>query len=253
MGRVYLARDTSELDRTVAIKLLPPEVAQDPKWLQRFIREARTVSALNHPNVLTVYEFGVHDSTRFMAMEYVDGVTLREHLNGNRLNLHEVLDIAMQVAAAVNAAHEAHVIHRDIKPENIMLRRRDSIVKVLDFGLAKPVKPEGDSGGTTGLLHTETGIVMGTVSYMSPEQSLALKTLDYRTDIWSLGAVLYEMVAGRVPFEGKDLLEQIVAIQEQPHTPLGKLSSTFRKSWNASSTRPWQRTPTNVTKPPPTC
>ena len=223
MGQVYLAKDTSELDRTVAIKLLPAAAAADPKWMQRFIREARTVSGLNHPNVLTVYEFGVHDSTRFMAMEYVDGVTLRDHLNTNRLNLHEVLEICTQVAAALTAAHEAHVIHRDIKPENIMLRRRDSIVKVLDFGLAKPVKPEVDSGGTTGLLHTETGIVMGTVSYMSPEQSLALKTLDYRTDIWSLGAVLYEMVAGRVPFEGKDLLEQIVAIQEQPHTPLGKL------------------------------
>lgn len=219
MGQVYLAQDTSELDRSVAIKLLPAEVASDPKWMQRFIREARTVSGLNHPNVLTVYEFGIHDSTRFMAMEYVDGVTLREHLNTNRLNLHEVLDIAMQVAAALNAAHEAHVIHRDIKPENIMLRR-DGLVKVLDFGLAKPVKQGGDSGAT--LLQTETGIVMGTVSYMSPEQSLALKTLDYRTDIWSLGVVLYEMVAGRVPFDGKDLLQQIVAIQEQRHAPLSK-------------------------------
>ena len=221
MGQVYLAKDTSELDRTVAIKLLPAAAAADPKWMQRFIREARTVSGLNHPNVLTVYEFGVHDTTRFMAMEYVDGVTLREHLNNNRLNLHEVLEIGMQVAAAINAAHEAHVIHRDIKPENIMLRRRDGIVKVLDFGLAKPVKQETD--GTSGPLHTETGIVMGTVSYMSPEQSLALKTLDYRTDIWSLGAVLYEMVADRPPFEGKDLLQQLIAIQEQPHTPLGQL------------------------------
>ena len=223
MGQVYLAQDTSELDRTVAIKLLPAAVAADPKWMQRFIREARTVSGLNHPNVLTIYEFGVHESTRFMAMEYVDGVTLREHLNATRLNLHEVLDIGIQVAAALNAAHEAHVIHRDIKPENIMLRRRDSIVKVLDFGLAKPVKQDGNSSGSS-LLHTETGIVMGTVSYMSPEQSLALKTLDYRTDIWSLGVVLYEMVAGCVPFDGKDLLDQIVAIQEEPHTPLSKVA-----------------------------
>ena len=221
MGQVYLAQDTSELERTVAIKLLPPSVASDPKWMQRFIREARTVSSLNHPNVLTVYEFGVHDSTRFMAMEYVDGVTLREHLNANHLNLHEVLDIGMQVAAAINAAHEAHVIHRDIKPENIMIRRRDGIVKVLDFGLAKPVQRDGN--GASGMIHTETGIVMGTVSYMSPEQSHALKTLDYRTDIWSLGAVLYEMIAGQVPFEGKDLLQQIVAIQEEPHTPLSEV------------------------------
>ncbi|MEN3326476.1 MAG: eukaryotic-like serine/threonine-protein kinase [Acidobacteriota bacterium] len=223
MGQVYLAQDTSELNRTVAIKLLPSEVAADPKWMQRFIREARTVSGLNHPNVLTIYEFGVHDSTRFMAMEYVDGVTLREHLNSTRLNLHEVLDIGIQVAAALNAAHEAHVIHRDIKPENIMLRWRDSIVKVLDFGLAKPVRQDGKSNTSSELLHTETGIVMGTVSYMSPEQSLALKTIDYRTDIWSLGAVLYEMTAGRVPFEGKDLVQQIIAIQERPHAPLSKL------------------------------
>ena len=223
MGQVYLAQDTSELERTVAIKLLPASVASDPKWMQRFIREARTVSSLNHPNVLTVYEFGVHDSTRFMAMEYVDGVTLREHLKSNRLNLHEVLDIGIQVAAALNAAHEAHVIHRDIKPENIMLRRRDGIVKVLDFGLAKPVRQDGNSGGASAPLHTETGIVMGTVSYMSPEQSLALKTLDYRSDIWSLGVVLYEMIAGRVPFEGPDLFQQLTAIQEKPHPPL----STF--------------------------
>src|SRR6185295_14186534 len=124
-----------------------------------------------------------------------------------------------QIAAALNAAHEAYVIHRDIKPENIMLRRRDGIVKVLDFGLAKPVKQDEDSGGT---LHTETGIVMGTLSYMSPEQSLALKTLDYRTDIWSLGVVLYEMIAGCVPFEGKDVFQQIIAIQEQPHPRLTK-------------------------------
>ncbi|HZN06023.1 MAG TPA: protein kinase, partial [Pyrinomonadaceae bacterium] len=148
--------------------------------------------------------------------------TLRDHLKGNRLNLHEVLDIGMQVAAALNAAHEAHVIHRDIKPENIMLRRRDGIVKVLDFGLAKPVKQGGDSGGSSTTLHTETGIVMGTVSYMSPEQSLALKTLDYRTDIWSLGVVLYEMITGRVPFDSNDLLRQIIDIQEKPHAPLSK-------------------------------
>lgn len=222
MGQVYLAHDTGELNRTVAIKLLPADIAADPRRMQRFIREARTVSGLNHPNVLTVYEFGVHDSTRFMATEYVEGVTLREHLNANRLDPHEVLEIGMQIAAALNAAHEAHVIHRDIKPENIMLRRRDGIVKVLDFGLAKPVKHDHDSGGTNTLFQTETGIVMGTVSYMSPEQSRALKTLDYRTDIWSLGVVLYEMIAGRVPFEGK-IFEQIVAIQEQPHTALSEI------------------------------
>jgi len=227
MGHVYLAQDTSELNRNVAIKLLPAELASDPRWMQRFIREARTVSSLNHPNVLTIYEFGQEGSTRFIATEYVEGVTLREYLNGNQLNLHEVLDIAMQIAAALNAAHEAHVVHRDIKPDNIMIRRRDRIVKILDFGLAKPVKKgltSGSGGESAAVLYTEPGIVMGTVSYMSPEQAAGLQTLDYRTDIWSLGVVLYEMVTKRVPFEGKDLYEQIIAIQEQPHLPLSKFA-----------------------------
>lgn len=225
MGRVYLAQDTSELDRTVAIKLLPPEVAADPKHMQRFIREARTVSALNHPNVLTIYEFGQYGATRFIATEYVDGVTLREHLRTQPMSLHDVLDIAMQIAAALNAAHEAHVVHRDIKPDNIMVRRRDLIVKILDFGLAKAVKKNSESGGGdnpegTGALYTEPGTVMGTLNYMSPEQAVGSGALDYRTDIWSLGVVLYEMITGRVPFQGKDLYEQVAAIQEQPHQPL---------------------------------
>jgi serine/threonine protein kinase/tetratricopeptide (TPR) repeat protein len=228
MGQVFLAQDTSELGRTVAIKLLPLELASDPKWMQRFIREARTVSALNHPNVLTIYEFGQHGPTRFIAMEHVDGVTLREHLSANRLNLHEVLAIAMQVAAALNAAHEAHVVHRDIKPENIMVRR-DGIVKILDFGLAKPVKSADSDTITNVLLHTEPGIVMGTVSYMSPEQSRAAKSLDYRTDIWSLGAVLYEMITRRLPFEGKDLFQQILAIQEQEPAPLSNFDGHVPK------------------------
>src|SRR5688572_9770575 len=223
MGRVYLAQDTSELDRTVAIKLLPTEVATDAKALRRFIREAKTVSALNHPNVLTIYEFGQQATTRFIVTEYVDGVTLREHLHSQRTTLHDVLDIAMQIAAALNAAHEAHVVHRDIKPDNIMVRRGDQLVKILDFGLAKPLRniSGDDSGdGTNAVLHTEPGMVIGTLSYMSPEQATGSKTLDYRTDIWSLGVVLYEMITGRVPFEGKDLYEQIVAIQEHDPAPL---------------------------------
>jgi eukaryotic-like serine/threonine-protein kinase len=232
MGEVYLAQDMSELERTVAIKLLPSEVASDPKRMQRFVQEARTVSALNHPNILTIYEFGQEGATRFISTEYVDGMTLREHLRGHRMKLHEVLDIAMQIAAALDAAHEANVVHRDIKPDNIMVRRRDHIVKVLDFGLAKPVekiaeveRPAIDSeAGTKLLVNTEPGVVMGTVSYMSPEQSVGKTRVDHRTDIWSLGAVLYEMVAGRVPFEGKDMHRQIIAIQEQEPQPLSRFA-----------------------------
>ena len=226
MGQVYLAQDTSELRRTVAIKLLPSDLASDPKWMQRFIREARTVSALNHPNVLTIYEFGQHGAARFIAMEHVDGVTLREQLIKTRLNIHEVLGIAIQVAAALNAAHEAHVVHRDIKPENIMIRR-DGIVKILDFGLAKPIKRSGETTNVTPA--TEPGIVLGTLSYMSPEQSAGVKTLDYRTDIWSLGAVIYEMVTGRLPFQGKDLFEQVVAIQEKEPLPLSSFNGHVPK------------------------
>ena len=231
MGEVYLAQDTSELDRRVAIKLLPSEVTTNPKRMQRFVQEARTVSALNHPNVLTIYEFGQHDGRRFIATEYVEGATLREHLRAHRLKLHEVLDIATQIAAALDAAHDAHVVHRDIKPDNIMVRRRDHIVKVLDFGLAKPVdkilasEPSADSeAGTRLRVNTEPGVVLGTVTYMSPEQSAAVERVDHRTDIWSLGAVLYEMITGRVPFEGKDIHRQIIAIQEQAPAPLSRFA-----------------------------
>ena len=231
MGEVYLAQDTSELERTVAIKLLPEEVASNPKRMQRFVQEARTVSALNHPNILTVHEFGQDGATRFIVTEYVDGITLREFLRTHRIKLHEVLDIATQIAAALDAAHEANVVHRDMKPENVMVRRRDGIVKVLDFGLAKPIEkileqaPAIDSeAGTKLLVHTEPGVVMGTVRYMSPEQSQGSTLLDHRTDIWSLGAVLYEMLAGRVPFEGKDVHRQIIAIQEQELIPISRFT-----------------------------
>jgi eukaryotic-like serine/threonine-protein kinase len=225
MGEVYLAQDTSELGRMVALKLLPAEVAGDKDRLQRFIQEARTVSNLNHPNILTVHEFGKDDSTSFMATEYVDGVTLRQHVSGRKLKLVEVLDLAIQIVAALNAAHEAGVTHRDLKPENVMVRR-DHIVKVLDFGLAKPSAPASDNqidseAGTRVLVHTEPGLVMGTVSYMSPEQSVG-KGVDQRSDIWSVGVVLYEMIAGQVPFQGKDIHRQIIAIQEGEPSPLSQ-------------------------------
>jgi serine/threonine protein kinase/Flp pilus assembly protein TadD len=226
MGEVYLAQDTSELARSVALKIVPAEVAQDKDRLQRFTQEARTVSNLNHPNIITVYEFGQTDSASFIATEYVDGVTLREHLSARRLKLIDVLDVAIQIVGALNAAHEAGITHRDIKPENVMVRR-DHIVKVLDFGLAKITTPssgmEIDSeAGTKVFVQTEPGLVMGTVSYMSPEQSIG-KGIDHRTDIWSFGVLLYEMIAGCVPFPGKDIHRQIIAIQETEPAPLSQL------------------------------
>ena len=227
MGQVYLARDTSELDRTVAIKLLPPELASDARRMQRFVQEARTVSALNHPNVLTIFEFGQEGIVRFIAMEYVDGMTLREQLRTHHFKLHELLDIAIQVAAALDAAHEANVAHRDIKPENIMVRRRDHIVKVLDFGLAKPLEvldQVDTEAGTQFKVHTEPGVMLGTAAYMSPEQSEAPSLVNHRTDIWSLGVVLYEMITGHLPFKGKDVHRQIIAIQEEDPPPLSRFN-----------------------------
>ena len=219
MGEVYLAQDTSELGRTVALKILPSAVAQDKDRLQRFTQEARTVSNLNHPNILTVYEFGQSESASFIATEYIDGVTLRQHLSSRRLKLIDVLDVTIQIVAALNAAHEAGITHRDLKPENVMVRK-DHIVKILDFGLAKlsdprpaATEPTGSEDATRMQVNTSPGIVMGTVSYMSPEQSVA-KDVDHRTDIWSVGVLLYEMLAGTVPFTGKDIHRQIIAIQE---------------------------------------
>jgi eukaryotic-like serine/threonine-protein kinase len=148
VGEVYLAQDTSELGRTVALKILPAEVAKDKDRLQRFTQEARTVSNLNHPNILTVYEFGQTDSASFMATEFVEGITLREHLSNRRLKLVDILDVAIQIVVALNAAHEAGVTHRDLKPENVMVRK-DHIVKVLDFGLAKLSEPSAVAGGST--------------------------------------------------------------------------------------------------------
>jgi serine/threonine protein kinase/Flp pilus assembly protein TadD len=201
-------------------------VAKDKDRLQRFTQEARAVSNLNHPNILTVYEFGQTNSASFIATEYIDGVTLREHLSSRRLKLIDVLDLAIQIVAALNAAHEAGVTHRDLKPENVMVRR-DQIVKVLDFGLAKlaatSLDKEIDSeAGTKVYVQTEPGLVMGTVSYMSPEQSIG-KGVDQRTDIWSFGVLLYEMLSGCVPFQGKDIHRQIIAIQETEPAPLSQL------------------------------
>jgi serine/threonine-protein kinase len=230
MGEVYLARDTTELERTVAIKVLPPDVASDVERLRRFIQEAKTASSLNHPNILTIYEIGVADSSRFIATEYVEGETLRQRISRSlRLSLRESLDIAIQIASALVAAHRAGVVHRDIKPENVMVRE-DGIVKVLDFGLAKSiVRPAGQlevdtEAVTRAQVKTNPGVIFGTFAYMSPEQARGL-TLDARTDIWSLGVVLYEMVGGRAPFAAETASDVIGRILWKEPQALASVSS----------------------------
>jgi serine/threonine-protein kinase len=215
MGEVYLAQDT-KLDRKVAIKFLSEEFSRDPNKLKRFIQEAKAASALNHPNILTVYEIGEVDGKNYIATELIDGHTLREHLSQkDPLPLNKILKVGVQVAEALSAAHAAGIIHRDIKPENIMIRR-DGYTKVLDFGLAKLAEPKTiePDAATRFQVNTNPGMVMGTVFYMSPEQARGYAT-DARTDIWSLGAVLYEMIAGRVPFSGETVNHTMVAILEK--------------------------------------
>jgi serine/threonine protein kinase/tetratricopeptide (TPR) repeat protein len=222
MGEVYLALDT-KLDRNLALKILPARFAADQDRMRRFVQEAKAASALNHPNILTVYEIGEEDDTHFIATEYVDGVTLRQKLREAKMKLSEALDVSHQTAFALTVAHAAGIIHRDIKPENIMLRR-DHVVKVLDFGLAKLVEAENLAGidpeaQTRAPVKTGPGVVLGTTRYMSPEQARGLET-DARTDVWSLGMVLYEMVAGRAPFEGETSSHLIVSILDHEPTPL---------------------------------
>jgi Tol biopolymer transport system component/predicted Ser/Thr protein kinase len=219
MGEVYLAQD-KKLDRKVALKLLPACFTTDAERVRRFEREAHAASALNHPSILTIHEIEQVDELHFIAMEFIEGETLRERMSRSHLALYESLDIAIQIASALVAAHRAGVVHRDIKPENLMLRE-DGIVKVLDFGIAKLIDTpaaQRATGAVTGI-KTDTGVVLGTSSYMSPEQARGL-AVDARTDIWSLGVVLYEMAAGRVPFEGATTGDVIVSILEHEPAPL---------------------------------
>jgi non-specific serine/threonine protein kinase len=223
MGEVYLAHD-SQLTRTVALKILSSEVAGQQQLMRRFKQEARNVSALNHPNILTIFEVGEYDGINFIATEYIDGVTLRKHMQRHPMKLTEALDIAAQVAVALAAAHEAGIVHRDIKPENIMLRR-DGYVKVLDFGLAKLTEPTATSQPEAATLaDTAPGTVLGTTNYMSPEQARGLD-MDGRTDIWSLGVVLYEMTTARDPFDGMTKSDLIVSILTKEQPPLERFIS----------------------------
>ncbi len=225
MGEVYLAKDT-KLDRNVALKILLAEVASDDARVRRFVQEAKAASALNHPNILTVYEIGTSESSNYIAAEFIKGRTLRDHNSFEPMTLLDVLDVAVQAAAALNAAHEAGIVHRDIKPENLMIRD-DGLVKVLDFGLAKLTEKSLDlpsaEEATVQMVNTEPGMVMGTFAYMSPEQARG-KPVDGRTDIWSLGVVLFELLAGRRPFEGEEAMDLMSSILKEPVPPLRQFS-----------------------------
>jgi len=219
MGEVFLAED-SRLNRRVALKILRGNLANDAERMRRFVQEAKSASALNHPNILTIYEVGEINRTHFIATEYIEGETLRERMRRKFLTLRETLDVVLQVAAALNAAHSTGIIHRDIKPENVMIRE-DGYVKVLDFGLAKLVEQTPPDAEAETLLQalTQPGMIMGTVAYMSPEQARGL-AVDARTDIFSLGVVLYEMLCGQKPFTGETISHTIVAILEREPPPL---------------------------------
>ncbi|HKQ51774.1 MAG TPA: protein kinase [Pyrinomonadaceae bacterium] len=219
MGEVYLAADT-KLGRTVALKFLPADVASDQKRMQRFTREAYEASLPNQPNIITIYEIDEDNGTHYLATEFIEGVTLRRRMAAGPLTIEDALDVAMQTASALAAAHAKEIVHRDVKPENIMLRE-DGYVKVLDFGLAKLAESRSNTPEAVTQVHTDVGAVIGTARYMSPEQARGLE-VDGRTDIFSLGIVLYEMLAGRSPFEGATNHEVVAAILKEEPRPLAE-------------------------------
>ena len=249
MGEVYLALD-ERLGRKAALKLLPYNLTTDETQLSRFKNEARSASALNHPNILTVYEIGAEGNRQFIATEFIEGTTLRASIACGRINPHAAVEIAVQVASALAAAHEAGVVHRDIKPENIMMRP-DGYAKVLDFGIAKLTEQrlasDDHTRETPAALQTRPGLVLGTARYMSPEQARGQK-VDARTDIWSLGVVLYEMVGGSPPFRGETPSDCMAAILTTEPPPLSgvlpdvplKLESILQKALRKNSDERYQ-------------
>jgi serine/threonine protein kinase len=223
MGEVYRARD-ARLGRSVAIKILPAAFAADRDRLHRFEREARSASALNHPNIVTIYELGQVGSTHYIAMELVEGKTLRQMLSGGTLPIPRVIEIGAQIAEGLAKAHEVDIAHRDLKPENLMVSH-DGFVKILDFGLAKlaPAIQGLSEMGTLSASETRPGVVLGTTAYMSPEQASGQR-LDFRSDQFSFGLVLYEMVAGKRAFQRSTAAETVLAILREETDPVGLLN-----------------------------
>jgi serine/threonine protein kinase len=221
MGDVYKALDPT-LGRPVALKVLRRELSGDPERLSRFLHEARAASALNHPNILTIHEVGDHDRSRFLVSEFIEGESVRQRLERGPLTLRDILDIGIQTASALAAAHAASIVHRDIKPDNLMLRP-DGYVKVLDFGVATFARPAAGSAEammtTAATVETSPGTIIGTIAYMSPEQARGLP-VDGRSDCYSLGVVLYELVTGRAPFAAPTTSDLLVAILEREPPPL---------------------------------
>ena len=230
MGEVYRARDT-RLGREVAVKVLPDSLSANPERLRRFEKEAQSASALNHPNIVVIHDVGETASGSYIAMELVEGKTLRDILDQGAMPVKRLLTISAQVADGLSKAHAAGIVHRDLKPENIMVRN-DGFVKILDFGLAKLMQPD-ESAVRTGLptvtRGTEPGKVMGTAGYMSPEQALG-ETLDFRSDQFSFGSILYEMATGKRAFQKRTAIETLSAIIREDPEPMARATDPSRSA-----------------------